>query len=37
MSMRDYIGKYILYNYVRKNILKQSDREIEEMDKQIKK
>ena len=35
-SMRDYIGKYFSHNYIRKNILKQSDREIEEMDKQIK-
>ena len=36
-EMRDYIGKFFSVNYVRKNILKQNEREIEEMDKQIKK
>ena len=35
--MRDYIGKYYSLKYVRKNILKQNEREIEDMDKQIKK
>jgi len=36
-SMRDYIGKFFSVEYVRKHVLKQSEREIEEMDKQIKK
>jgi len=36
-EMREYIGKFYSVNYIRKNVLKQSDREIEEMDKQIKK
>jgi hypothetical protein len=36
-EMRDYIGKFFSVNYVRKNVLKQNEREIEEMDKQIKK
>ena len=36
-EMRDYIGKFFSVEYVRKNILKQNDREIENMDKQIKK
>jgi hypothetical protein len=36
-EMRDYIGKFFSVNYVRKNILKQNDREMEEMDSQIKK
>ena len=35
-EMRDYVGKFYSVNYIRKNILKQNDREIEEMDKQIK-
>ena len=36
-EMRDYIGKYYSLKYVRKNILKQNEREIEDMDNQIKK
>src|SRR5210317_515131 len=36
-EMRDYVGKFFSVEYVRKNILKQNDREIENMDKQIKK
>ena len=36
-EMRDYIGKYYSLKYVRKSILKQNEREIEEMDNQIKK
>ena len=36
-EMRDYIGKFFSVDYVRKNVLKQNEREIEEMDKQIKK
>ena len=36
-EMRDYIGKFFSVNYVRKHVLKQNEREIEEMDKQIKK
>jgi len=36
-EMRDYIGKFFSVEYVRKNILKQNDREIENMNKQIKK
>ena len=36
-EMRDYIGKFFSIQYVRKNVLKQNEREIEEMDKQIKK
>ena len=36
-EVRDYIGKFYSTKYVRKNILKQSQREIEEIDKQIKK
>jgi hypothetical protein len=35
--MRDYIGKFFSVSYVRKNVLKQNEREIEDMDKQIKK
>jgi len=35
-EMRDYIGKYYSLKYVRKNVLKQNEREIEEMDNQIK-
>ena len=34
-SMKDYVGKYFSHTYVRKNILKQSDRDIEEIDNQI--
>ena len=36
-EMRDYIGKYFSVEYVRKNILKQNEKEIEDMDNQIKK
>ena len=36
-EMRDYIGKFFSVQYVRKSVLKQNDREIEDMDKQIKK
>ena len=36
-EMRDYVGKYFSVEYVRKNVLKQNDRDIEEMDNQIKK
>ena len=35
--MRDYVGKYFSVEYVRKNVLRQTDRDIEEIDKQIKK
>ena len=36
-SMRDYVGKYFSVEYVRKNVLRQTDREIDKIDKQIKK
>jgi len=36
-EMRDYVGKYFSVEYVRKNILKQNEREIEDMDNQIRK
>ena len=36
-SMRDYVGKYFSVEFVRKNVLRQTDREIAEIDKQIKK
>ena len=36
-SMRDYVGKYFSVEYIRKNVLKQNEREIEDMNKQIKK
>lgn len=36
-EVRDYVGKYYSVEYVRKNILKQSDRDVEDIDKQIKK
>ena len=36
-EMREYIGKFFSVDYVRKNILKQNEREIESMNKQIKK
>ena len=36
-EMRDYIGKFYSVEYVRKNILKQNEREIEDIDTQIKK
>ena len=35
--MREYIGNFFSVDYVRKNILKQNEREIESMNKQIKK
>jgi len=34
-AMRDYIGKYYSVEYVRKNVLRQNQREIEEIDAQI--
>ena len=36
-EMRDYIGKFYSVSYVRKNILKQNEREMEDIDNQIKK
>ena len=36
-EMRDYIGKFYSVEYVRKHVLKQNEREIEDIDKQIKK
>ena len=36
-AMRDYVGKYFSVEYVRKNVLRQNDREIEDINKQIKK
>ena len=36
-SMRDYVGKYFSVEYVRKNVLRQTDREIAKIDNQIKK
>jgi len=36
-DMRDYVGKYFSVEYIRKNILKQNEREIEDIDNQIKK
>ena len=36
-SMRDYVGKYFSVEFVRKQVLKQTDREIDKIDKQIKK
>ena len=36
-EVRDYVGKYYSVEYVRKNILKQSDRDIEDINNQIKK
>jgi hypothetical protein len=35
-EMRDMVGKYFSVEYMRKNVLKQSESEIAEMDKQIK-
>tara|TARA_R110002020_G_scaffold196227_5_gene397180 strand:- start:32 stop:1543 length:1512 start_codon:yes stop_codon:yes gene_type:complete len=35
-EMRDYIGKFYSLRYVRKNVLKQNEREMEDMDNQIK-
>ena len=36
-EMRDYVGKYYSVDYVRKQVLKQNQRDIEDIDKQIKK
>jgi len=36
-SMENYIGKYFSNRYIRKNILKQTDREIEDLDVEMKK
>ena len=36
-DVRDYVGKYFSVDYVRRNILKQSEREIADIDNQIKK
>jgi len=36
-EMRDNVGKYFSVEYVRKNVLKQNEREIEDIDNQIKK
>ena len=36
-SMRDYVGKYYSVEFVRKQVLRQTDREISDIDKQIKK
>jgi hypothetical protein len=36
-EVRDFIGKFYSVQYVRKNILRQSDKEIEDIDNQIKK
>ena len=36
-EVRDYVGKYYSVQYIRKMILKQSDRDIEDIDNQIKK
>ena len=34
-DVNDYIGKYYSVDWVRKNILRQSDKEIKELDKDI--
>ena len=36
-AMRDYIGKYYSVEFIRKNVLRQNQREIEEIDAQIRK
>ena len=36
-DMRDYVGKYYSVEYIRKHILKQNEKEIDDMDQQIKK
>jgi hypothetical protein len=36
-QMRDYVGKYYSVEYIRKNVLRQSQRDIEDIDKQIRK
>jgi hypothetical protein len=35
-EMREYVGKFYSVQFIRKHVLKQNDREMEEMDKQIK-
>ena len=35
--MRDYVGKYYSVEFIRKNVLRQTDKEISDIDKQIKK
>ena len=35
-EMREYVGKFYSVGYIRKNVLKQNDREIEKMDNEIK-
>mgnify|MGYP001230515503 CR=1 FL=1 len=35
-AMRDYVGKYYSVEYIRKNVLRQNEREMEEIDNQIK-
>jgi hypothetical protein len=34
-SMSNYVGKYFSNRYIRKNVLKQTDRDIEDIDSQI--
>jgi len=36
-EVRDYVGKYYSVNYVRRNILRQTESEIKKMDAEIKK
>ena len=36
-EVRDYVGKYYSVNYVRRNILRQTETEIKKMDAEIKK
>ena len=36
-EVRDYVGKYYSVSYIRKNILKQTETEIKQMDTEIKK
>ena len=36
-SVREYVGKYFSVEYVRKKILRQNDREIEDINNQIRK
>ena len=36
-TMRDYVGKYYSVEYIRKHVLKQNEKDIDDMDKQIKK
>ena len=35
--MRDYVGKYYSVEFIRKQVLRQTDKEISDIDKQIKK